>query len=79
MFGLGRFRRARTAFESRTELWRQVGLGSEVHRREAGRQLYETAVHGTRGQVYATIDESVAPDFGRCGHARSNLVRLRRP
>jgi uncharacterized delta-60 repeat protein len=44
-----------------------------------GRQLYETAVHGTRGQVYATIDESVTPDFGRCGHARSNLVRLRHP
>jgi small conductance mechanosensitive channel len=37
MFGFGRFHRARTAFESRTELWRQVGLGSEVDRRDAQR------------------------------------------
>src|SRR4051812_20842955 len=37
MFGFGRFRRARTAFESRTELWRQVGLGAEVDRRDAKR------------------------------------------
>src|SRR5919198_1046393 len=37
MFGFGRFRRARTAFESRTEVWRQVGLGAEVDRRDAKR------------------------------------------
>jgi small conductance mechanosensitive channel len=37
MFGFGRFRRAHTAFESRTELWRQVGLGAEVDRRDAKR------------------------------------------
>src|SRR5919201_1959192 len=37
MFGFGRFRRARTAFESRTELWRQVGLGAEVDRQGAKR------------------------------------------
>src|SRR3954447_12912490 len=37
MFGFGRFRSARTAFESRTELWRQVGLGAEVDRRDAKR------------------------------------------
>jgi small conductance mechanosensitive channel len=37
MFGIGRFRRARTAFESRTEVWRQVGLGAEVDRRDAKR------------------------------------------
>jgi small-conductance mechanosensitive channel len=37
MFGVRRFRRARTAFQSRTELWRQVGLGAEVDRREAKR------------------------------------------
>jgi small conductance mechanosensitive channel len=37
MFGFGRFRHARTAFESRTELWRQVGLGAEVDRRDAKR------------------------------------------
>ncbi len=37
MFGIGRFRRARTAFESRTEIWRQVGLGGEVDRRDAQR------------------------------------------
>ena len=37
MFGIGRFRRARNAFESRTEVWRQVGLGAEVDRGEAKR------------------------------------------
>ena len=37
MFGIGRFRRARTAFESRTELWRQVGLGAELDGRDAKR------------------------------------------
>jgi small conductance mechanosensitive channel len=37
MFGFGRIRRARTAFESRTETWRQVGLGAEVDRRDAKR------------------------------------------
>src|SRR5436190_17558854 len=37
MFGFGRFRSARTAFESRTEVWRQVGLGAEVDRRDAKR------------------------------------------
>lgn len=37
MFGIGRFRRARTAFESRTEVWRQVGLGGEVDRQDAKR------------------------------------------
>jgi small conductance mechanosensitive channel len=37
MFGLGRFRRARNAFESRTEEWRQVGLGGELDRQGAQR------------------------------------------
>jgi small conductance mechanosensitive channel len=37
MFGFGRLRRARTAFESRTKVWRQVGLGAEIDRREAKR------------------------------------------
>jgi small-conductance mechanosensitive channel len=37
MFGIGRFRRARTPFESRTEVWRQVGLGGEVDRQDAKR------------------------------------------
>jgi small conductance mechanosensitive channel len=37
MLGLGRFRRARSAFESRTEEWRQVGLGSELDRQGAQR------------------------------------------
>jgi small-conductance mechanosensitive channel len=37
MFGIGRFRRARNAFESRTAVWRQVGLGAEVDRGEAKR------------------------------------------
>jgi small conductance mechanosensitive channel len=32
-----RFQRARTPFESRTEVWRQVGLGAEVDRRDAKR------------------------------------------
>jgi len=32
-----RFQRARTPFETRTELWRQVGLGAEVDRRDATR------------------------------------------
>src|SRR3954465_4242915 len=46
MFGFGRFRRARTAFESRTELWRQVGLGAEVDRREAKRARGTVVVLG---------------------------------
>jgi small conductance mechanosensitive channel len=37
MLGFGRLRRARTAFESRTEEWRQVGLGAEIDRRDAQR------------------------------------------
>lgn len=37
MRGIGRLRRARPAFESRTDVWRQVGLGSEVDRRDAKR------------------------------------------
>jgi len=37
MFGMGRFGRARTAFESRTDEWRRVGLGSEIDRRTAKR------------------------------------------
>ena len=44
MFGFGRFRRARTAFESRTEVWRQVGLGGEVDRQEAKRARGEVVV-----------------------------------
>jgi small conductance mechanosensitive channel len=32
-----RFQRARTPFETRTEAWRQVGLGAEVDRRDAKR------------------------------------------
>jgi small conductance mechanosensitive channel len=32
-----RFQRARTPFETRTDLWRQVGLGAEVDRRDAKR------------------------------------------
>jgi len=32
-----RFQRGRTPFETRTELWRQVGLGAEVDRRDAKR------------------------------------------
>src|SRR5215208_7754516 len=32
-----RFQRARTPFETRTELWRQAGLGAEVDRRDAKR------------------------------------------
>lgn len=37
MFGIGRFRRPRTPFESRTEVWRQVGLGAEIDRADAKR------------------------------------------
>ena len=37
MRGIGRLRGARPAFESRTDVWRQVGLGSEVDRRDAKR------------------------------------------
>jgi small conductance mechanosensitive channel len=37
MFGIGRFRRPRTPFESRTEVWRQVGLGAEIDRHDAKR------------------------------------------
>jgi small conductance mechanosensitive channel len=37
MSGFKRFRPRRPAFESRTELWRQVGLGAEVDRRDAQR------------------------------------------
>jgi small conductance mechanosensitive channel len=37
MFGLRRFHRARNAFESRTEEWRQVGLGAEIDRQGAQR------------------------------------------
>ena len=37
MFGLRRFHRARNAFESRTEEWRQVGLGGEIDRQGAQR------------------------------------------
>ena len=46
MFGLGRFRRARNAFESRTEEWRQVGLGSELDRQGAQR---------ARGRVFVLL------------------------
>src|SRR5438477_8294957 len=37
MHRFGRLRRARTTFESRTDVWRQVGIGSEVDRRDAKR------------------------------------------
>jgi small conductance mechanosensitive channel len=37
MLGLGRFRRPRSPFESRTEEWRQVGLGAELDRQGARR------------------------------------------
>ena len=37
MPGFGRLRKARPTFESRTDVWRQVGLGSEVDRRDAKR------------------------------------------
>jgi small conductance mechanosensitive channel len=37
MLGLGRFRRPRSPFESRTEEWRQVGLGAELDRQGAQR------------------------------------------
>jgi small conductance mechanosensitive channel len=37
MRGIGRLRRARPTFESRTDVWRQVGLGSEIDRRDAQR------------------------------------------
>jgi small conductance mechanosensitive channel len=46
MFGFGRFRRARTAFESRTEVWRQVGLGAEIDRRDAKRARGTVVVLG---------------------------------
>jgi len=46
MFGFGRIRRARTAFESRTEVWRQVGLGAEVDRRDAKRARGNVVVLG---------------------------------
>jgi small conductance mechanosensitive channel len=46
MLGLGRFRRARNAFESRTEEWRQVGLGAEVDRQGAQR---------ARGRVFVLL------------------------
>src|SRR5947208_3644198 len=46
MLGLGRFRRARTAFESRTEEWRQVGLGAEIDRQGAQR---------ARGRVFVLL------------------------
>ena len=37
MLGLGRFRRPRSPFESRTEEWRQVGLGAELDHQGAQR------------------------------------------
>jgi small conductance mechanosensitive channel len=46
MLGLGRFRRARDAFESRTEEWRQVGLGAELDRQGAQR---------ARGRVFVLL------------------------
>jgi small conductance mechanosensitive channel len=51
MFGLGRFRRARNAFESRTEEWRQVGLGAELDRQGAQR---------ARGRVFVLLALIVA-------------------
>ncbi len=42
-----RFRSPRTAFESRTEEWRQVGLGSEIDRGEAKRARGTVIVAGT--------------------------------
>jgi small-conductance mechanosensitive channel len=46
MLGLRRFRRARDAFESRTEEWRQVGLGAELDRQGAQR---------ARGRVFVLL------------------------
>jgi small conductance mechanosensitive channel len=46
MLGLGRFRRARDAFESRTDEWRQVGLGAEIDRQGAQR---------ARGRVFVLL------------------------
>jgi len=44
MFGIKRLRETRPRFESRTEAWRQVGLGSEIDRREAKRARGEFVV-----------------------------------
>jgi small conductance mechanosensitive channel len=46
MLGLRRFHRARNAFESRTEEWRQVGLGAEIDRQGAQR---------ARGRVFVLL------------------------
>lgn len=46
MLGLGRFRRASNAFESRTKEWRQVGLGAEIDRQGAQR---------ARGRVFVLL------------------------
>jgi small conductance mechanosensitive channel len=46
MLGLGRFSRARQAFESRTEVWREVGLGAEIDRRQVRR---------AKGEVFLSL------------------------
>jgi small conductance mechanosensitive channel len=58
VLGLGRFRRARTAFESRTEQWREVGLGSELNRQGAQRALGRFVVLlGLIGAVLVLFDQ----------------------
>jgi len=47
MLGLGRFRRSGPTFESRTEEWRQVGLGGEIDRRDAQRARGTFVVFGS--------------------------------
>jgi small conductance mechanosensitive channel len=44
MFRLRRLSEARRAFESRTEVWRQVGLGAEIDRQQAKRARGEVVV-----------------------------------
>ena len=44
IFGLRRIAEARSAFESRTQLWREVGLGAEVDRREATRAKFSVLI-----------------------------------
>ena len=42
----GRWREARSPFDSRTEVWREVGLGGEVDRRQAKRARGELVIWG---------------------------------
>jgi hypothetical protein len=63
--------------DGRRKQIRAVELGTPGYRNSEDR--YNTMVRKTRGRVYAQIDESVVPAWGRCGRATSDVIPLRHP